>query len=40
MNEEKIAKAVEWFAENKKICVILSLGFWVAIIYQTVNLFN
>jgi len=40
MNEEKIANAVEWFAENKKICAILSLGFWVAIFYQTVNLLN
>jgi len=38
MNEEKIANAVEWFAENKKICTILSVGFWSAIIVQSVKL--
>jgi len=39
MNEEKIANAVERFAESKKVNTILSVGFWSAIIFGTVKLF-
>jgi len=39
MNEEKIANAVEWFAENKIIHTILGVSFWSVVILQTVKLF-